>query len=511
MPMTKFEKLIKLSSFAIFIFILAGSAAAEQTRVNTRSAGPETTLNAAACCLDNILSSTLTSLELIASTPEAKSGDWNGMKPYLARLAADVPGVYFFVLPDGNYYSVEKDFTNLNLSDRSYFKSLFAGNLIKGSPIYSRSSGKKSAVMAAPVCVDKRVTGGLGASIFLDDLHGRLNRQFTLPRSYTWFVLDSEGNTMLDKDTDFIFMNAVTQGSKSLGEAITSALKNEAGATEYEIGGVIHQAQYRKLPRMDWWMFLAKTEDEEMHIPPQLTLSLQRFVPDLQKSLNAIDHSLARLIEQSNVNTNDEGDIRKLLKSFIDDNQLVVETSFVDRAGFLRHIEPGEYRNFENVDISAQGHMTAMLKNPMPIFSGSFKSVEGFSAVVLMRPLYEKKKFAGCVNVLIRPELVIEPLLKKSNVPADYELWVMQTDGTIIYDQDKEEIGKRLFSDPLYAEYKSLLALGEKIAGVSFGEGQYIFPASQSEEKIVKHVVWETIGLHNREWRVVLAYKPYRR
>jgi hypothetical protein len=80
----------------------------------------------------------------------------------------------------------------------------------------------------------------------------------------------------------------------------------------------------------------------------------------------------------------------------------------------------------------------------------------------------------------------------------------------IVYDRDKEEIGKRLFSDPIYAASGNLLELGRKIAANPSGEGSYIYYAAGTKEKVIKKARWETVRLHGREWRVVLAYLPYR-
>lgn len=110
---------------------------------------------------------------------------------------------------------------------------------------------------------------------------------------------------------------------------------------------------------------------------------------------------------------------------------------------------------------------------------------------------------------MIRPELLIAPLLKQSSVPADYELWIMQPDGLIIYDRDQDEIGRRLFSDPLYADHRNLLELGKTIAASPTGEGSYIFLAPGHQEKVIKKATWQTVALHGRQWRVVLAHRPY--
>jgi hypothetical protein len=96
-------------------------------------------------------------------------------------------------------------------------------------------------------------------------------------------------------------------------------------------------------------------------------------------------------------------------------------------------------------------------------------------------------------------------------IPDDYELWIMQTDGMIIFDQDQDEIGKILFSDPMYAKYESLLALGKKISANTQGEGSYVYLATDTDEKMVKNVMWQTLKFYECEWRVVLGYKPYKK
>lgn len=494
---------------ALFVFILASSSWAAEATQNLQTAVPKTTLNAASHYLDTVLMNTLASLELIASTPEAKNGDWKGIKRYLKQLDAVTPGVYFYVLPDGNYYSVALDYTNLNLSNRSYFKSLFAGNRVMGFPIYSRSSGKKSALMAAPIVTDGKVTGALGASVFLDELQDKLNHEFALPDEYTWFVLNSEGMMMLDNDSDFIFMNALKQGGESLHDAVSEALKNERGPVQYELDSPRY-GHYLKLPNMDWWMFLAKIEGKKATTPPQLRLSLDRFVPSLQNRLEQIDKSLATLLQKSKVDVKKESEVRRLLNALLDENSDIVEASFVDAKGVMRQVEPGDYKNFENTDISSQEHVKAMLKKPAPMMSSGFTAVEHFTAVVLSHPLYDSKKaFSGSVNLLIRPELLVDSLLKKTTIPDDYELWIMQPDGMIIYDQDKGEIGRMLFNDPIYVGYGNLLKLSKKIVSAPAGEGSYIYLAPESNEKAIKNAIWQSVRLHNREWRVVLAYRPY--
>jgi len=498
-----------LSFFLVLILVLFGCT--DTANKKMPAVGPESTVNVAAHYLDNIFMNTLSSLEIVAATPEAKSGNWEGIKPYLQELAKDLPGVYFFVLPDGNYYTITKDFTNINLSNRLYFEPLFNGEPIIGFPLYSRSSGKRSGLMAAPIVVDNKVIGALGASVFLNELHMEVNKDFDLPSNYIWYVLDSKGNTMLQNESDFIFMNAMKEGSQSLQDALKIALNKDSGMMKYEMGGK-KMAHYKKLPNLDWWLMIAKIESKVVEDPLHLTLSLDRFVPELKESLHKIDASLAETIKEVDPDLTSEKEIRKLLVATLEGNRDIVESNFITLEGILRYIEPADYKNFENADISMQDHVIALRKDSKPEFSGGFMAVEGFLAVDLAYPVYDKSgKLFGSVSVLIRPELLIEPLLKKSKIPEDYELWIMQMDGMIIYDQDPDEIGKMLFSDPAYAKYESLLDLGKKIVAKPEGKGSYTFLAPGSTERTVKEAIWKTIKIHDREWRVVLGYRPYKK
>jgi len=489
---------------ALFVLVMLFSACSQ----NHDELGAGSTVSMASKYLDKVFMNTQASLELVASTSEARTLDWKVIKPYLKKLSDELPGVYFFVLPDGNYYSVTKDYTNLNLSNRSYFKPLFEGKTVMAHPLYSRSTGKRSALVAVPIMEKGKVIGALGASVFLNDLHVDMNRHLELPSNYLWYVLDSDGNTMLKDESDFIFINAMEKGSQSLKEGLTDAFTRESGMFKYEMAGK-KTAYYKKLEHLDWWLMIAKREGEIVEDPELLTLSLDRFVPELKSSLNKIDASLAKCLKETETDWTNEVEIRNLLEKILEKNNDIVESNFITLEGILRYIEPADYKNFENADISMQEHVIALRKDPKPEFSSGFMAVEGFLSVDLAYPVYKDGELFGSVSVLIRPELLIRPLLKKSKMPEDYELWIMQTDGMIIYDEDSDEIGRMLFTDPIYAKYESLLDLGKKIAAKPDGEGSYVYLAPDSNEKTVKEAIWTTIKLHDREWRVVLGYRPY--
>ncbi|MCB5262386.1 MAG: cache domain-containing protein [Candidatus Cloacimonetes bacterium] len=470
----------------------------------------ENTLSTAAGYLDSMISSVLLDLELVASTPEAKQGDWKGIKPYLMKIDEEYPGVFFYVMPDGNYYSVTMDYTNLNLTNRGYFKALFSGKTIKGYPVYSRSSNKKSGVVAAPIMVDGKVSGALGASVFLDELHSRLNQDMQLPANFTWFVVDTDGTVLLDHDADFIMMNALTGGSASLKAEIGKCLQSTSGKISYENNGIYRHGFYQKLPNLPWRMILVKTDDGPIQISKQQMTSLELIIPGLQKSLSKTDQNIAKNLAATQFEGRNDKQIRGLLTAILEQDPMIVNACYVDTKSVLALAEPSEYQNVEGTDISKQSHVMQMAKDKKPLLSSGFETAEGFYAVVDVHPMFDKKNsFLGSISMVIRPERMVTTLLKNLEIPDNYELWMMQTDGMIVYDQNPEEIGLMLFDDEIYAQYPSLVELGRKMVATPSGKGEYIFLDPQMKDSVIKTVVWDTVKLHDRQWRVVLAHRPY--
>lgn len=156
---------------------------------------------------DNHVSSYANALDALAMTQEVQSGNWEEMKGLLAQVEkAQVPGTMWFVLPDGSYYTVALDKTDKNLSDRAYFPGLMSGKKVLGSVVFSKSTGKKSLIAASPVVKDGNVIGGLGASIFLDDLSKTLVKELELPDNMVFYATTDTGEVVLNSDTALIIL-----------------------------------------------------------------------------------------------------------------------------------------------------------------------------------------------------------------------------------------------------------------------------------------------------------------
>ena len=452
-------------------------------------------------------------LARIAKSPEAAGGDWSAIEPLLQQLANEqqLKGAWLFIKPDGSYYSLGKGLTSLSVSDRPYFQVLFSGGTISGYPLYSRSTGKKSAFFAAPVIVDGRVNGAIAASIFLDDWHGMVQQKFNLPSDITWFVVNWKGEVVLDRDTEFIFANAIEQGSPSLQQGIKRMGGKETGNFDYEIGGVSRSAVFNALNGIEWRLVLAKLgpADVKTAVSQQMTMKLEKIRKDLQVVLNRIDGEITAAIAPLQRVIKDPQEARPVLAEIAKANQLAVDVAFVTTNDVLAVIEPPDYRSYEGSSIADSKRTELMRQKKGPVLTDAFTSVEGMTAVSLSYPVYnEQGDLAGTVSVMLNPGLIFKRVLG-SRLSTELELWAMQKDGKIIHDANEEEIGRMLFSDPFYAGFGNLLELGRQMVEKPAGQGNYFFKSATTGEDVVKVAEWDTISLHGTEWRVVLVRRPY--
>lgn len=194
-------------------------------------------------------------LRALAASEEVKTAQWGSMHGLFAdfQQAWGEEGIYWFVLPDGNYYTVEKGLVGQSLKERAYFPRVMAGETVVGSLVVSKATGKKSAVMVVPVLNEPgQVAGGAGASLFLELLNEELGQSLSLPEGVVFYVLAPDGTTALHYNFAMIFENPLEMDSPSLKEAAEQMLRTESGEVEYEYGGYRKKVRYLASPVTGW-------------------------------------------------------------------------------------------------------------------------------------------------------------------------------------------------------------------------------------------------------------------
>ena len=89
--------------------------------------------------------------------------------------------------PMAPYYKVAAGLTGINLSDRAYFARVMAGETTFDDLVVSRSTGRKSLVLTAPILADSSIIGALGVTLYLDDFSQLLSDALDLPHDVAFY------------------------------------------------------------------------------------------------------------------------------------------------------------------------------------------------------------------------------------------------------------------------------------------------------------------------------------
>jgi hypothetical protein len=193
------------------------------------------------------------SLEILASTSEARSNNWSNMNDLLkAYQDSDEGFIVWYLQPDGTYYTADKGLMDKSLRDRVYFLDLMAGKKITGTLVISKATGQRSAIIAIPVEVDGKIVGAVGVSLFLDKLSEQVSAALDLRPGVAFFALAPNGLTTLNRKTDRHFLDPREQGSVTLKRAATEMLAGTSGKTTYEFDNVTKYAIYGTSALTGW-------------------------------------------------------------------------------------------------------------------------------------------------------------------------------------------------------------------------------------------------------------------
>ncbi len=195
-----------------------------------------------------------TGLRVLAASENALSGDWERIKGPLAVLAKDTPinAAVWFAKPDGSYFTVESGPTEQNLKDREYFPELLAGKEVAGGLVVSRSTGKRSAIVAVPVQAGGRVIGALGVSLAMEKLGAAIDDKIGFPAEMMFYALDENGQIGLHRQSTLLFEFAEELGSPTLTAAVKEMLAKPEGVVHYEFQGAERVAIFKKSGATGW-------------------------------------------------------------------------------------------------------------------------------------------------------------------------------------------------------------------------------------------------------------------
>ncbi|MCE1247713.1 MAG: hypothetical protein LWY06_13820 [Firmicutes bacterium] len=197
---------------------------------------------------------------------------------------------------------------------------------------------------------------------------------------------------------------------------------------------------------------------------------------------------------------------RKAMQEIQSKYQFVIDCCTVDTKGKIVAAEPDFFKSSEGKDISSQEQVQFMLKNHKPVISRLFFAVEGMDALDFERPVFDSNgKFIGAVSLLIDSEKLFGGIIDPATAGVPVDIWAVQTNGTVVFDPDREEIGRSIISDPIYKNHKGLVEAAKKMLITPEGHGYFDFQALGKDKPAQIEATWTTITFHGTKWRLVVT------
>lgn len=230
----------------------------------------------------------------------------------------------------------------------------------------------------------------------------------------------------------------------------------------------------------------------------QLTLSINSDLEDLKTGLRNTSQALS----VSGLSGRDA-------EVALDDNLLrypwTLSSFTISRDGIVMAAAPGNHAGFSGTNLNGQSPVRMAITARAPMISGVFPMVEGFNAVAQSYPVFSPAgEYLGYTDITYAPDIFLGRHIGPVTSATAYDIWVVQTDGTEIYDTTKEEIGKNIVSDAVYAD-PALQEVTHRIVREPSGTGEYMFWDKNWNQNVTKTAVWDTAGIDGAQWRIVVT------
>ncbi len=242
-----------------------------------------------------------------------------------------------------------------------------------------------------------------------------------------------------------------------------------------------------------------KSEDDPIFFPQQIN----EVVIALKASFDSAHAVINPVIDQFSVSGVDSAEMRQALQYLYGESTLAREFVFITPEGIIQLIEPEMYQIYEGSDVSQQEHIIQSFQSGEPVLSNTLMVAEGYYAAVDMHPIMQSGQVLGAINMVFEPAALLKRIIEPITAGQDFEIWVMETTGLVLYDEDEEEIGLNVLTDPLYQDFPDLLAAAQKIAADHNGETTYSFFQAGTSTTVTKMAYWDSFSLHGNQWRVV--------
>ncbi|MCW4028881.1 MAG: hypothetical protein NWE92_04455 [Candidatus Bathyarchaeota archaeon] len=239
-----------------------------------------------------------------------------------------------------------------------------------------------------------------------------------------------------------------------------------------------------------------------------MTATLSKAQTSISTELNRIGESLVYASEQLSLVgiVGDQAD--SILGALAANSSFIINAATENLDNVIVAVEPSNWSSIESRNVGEQTYLNPNPYGPIaPVMTPVIPLQSGMMGNAIAAPVFNSdKELIGVVSVIFDPLTLIQNSISIAVADKPYEIIGMQTDGLMVYDSDPAQQWKNMFTDPAYADYTSLLALGHRVADAPSGYGKYTFTLNGSTTPAEKECYWTTVDAYGQEWRLVVIH-----
>jgi hypothetical protein len=249
--------------------------------------------------------------------------------------------------------------------------------------------------------------------------------------------------------------------------------------------------------------FVPATRAVDRHTPPPLLAEVR---DDLAAGLRDIHRAAEAAADAVRLATGGEDEVRQILGLVATHDPAVVDCGWIDPDGVLRWIEPADWRAREGANLSDEEIVRRLVRSRQPVLGRIERSAEEIDASALTYPVITSNgRLAGAVRILFRPETLADEIVQKHAVESDWDVWVLETDGKILFASDPAAAGRSLLSDDGFRSSPELIEIGRRMQ--TEPEGEEAPPGGNPDDsaRSWREGHWTSVVLDGTEWRVLVT------
>jgi serine/threonine-protein kinase len=239
-----------------------------------------------------------------------------------------------------------------------------------------------------------------------------------------------------------------------------------------------------------------------------MTATLTQAQVNITAELERIGKSLVYASKQLSTAglTGDQADA--ILAELASNSSFIINAATISLDNTILAVAPSNWSSIIGRNV---GEQTYLNLNPLgeltPLMTPVVAVQSDLMANIVTAPIFNsQQQLIGTVTVIFNPHTLIGACASDALKGKPYELIGMQLDGLMIYDSDPEQQWRNMFTDPAYANFTELLALGHQVVAAPSGYGTYNFNLIGSTDVAHKECYWTTVAVFGQQWRLALNH-----